>query len=138
MSGVNKVILVGRLGRDPEIKDAKGVSIANFSIATSESWKDDSGEKQERTEWHNIVAFRKTAELCGKYLKKGQECYIEGKIETRSWDDKETGAKRYKTEIIAQNVQFLGGGRKDVASADIDGVIINDAPAIDSTESIPF
>lgn len=108
MSGVNKVILIGRLGKDPELKDVSGTSICNFSIATSDEWKDDSGEKQEKTEWHDIVAFRKTAEIAGKYLTKGREVYIEGKLQTRSWDDKETGVKKYRTEIVAHNVQFIG------------------------------
>jgi single-strand DNA-binding protein len=96
------------LGKDPELKDANGISICNFSIATSEEWKDDGGEKKEKTEWHDIVTFRKTAEVAGKYLTKGREVYIEGKLQTRSWDDKDTGAKRYRTEIVANNVQFLG------------------------------
>jgi single-strand DNA-binding protein len=133
MSGVNKVILVGRLGRDPEIKDAKGIAIANFSIATSKTWKDESGEKQEKTEWHNIVAFKKTAELAGKFLTKGREIYVEGELQTRSWEDKETGVKKYRTEIIAQNIQFLGS--KPEANGETTKEVYPEQP---QTEQIPF
>lgn len=129
MSGLNKVMLIGRLGQDPELKDAKGIQIANFSIATSKSWKDDSGQKQEKTEWHNIVAFRKTAELAGKYLTKGRQCYIEGELQTRSWDDEKTGTKKYKTEIIANNIQFLGDGKAND--------LTNNQPASSNSED-PF
>lgn len=108
MSSVNKVILVGRLGRDPELKNINGLQIANISLATSKQWKDDSGEKQERTEWHNVVAFKKLAELAGKYLTKGRSVYVEGELQTRSWDDEKSGTKKYRTEIIAHTVQFLG------------------------------
>ncbi len=110
MSGINKVILIGRLGQDPEVRyTPDGTAVANFSIATSEEWKDkNSGEKKERTEWHKIVAWRRLGEICGEYLSKGRQVYIEGRIQTRSWDDKD-GNKRYTTEIIATDVQFLGG-----------------------------
>ena len=109
MAGVNKVILVGRLGRDPEVRyTPNGVAIANFSIATSEEWKDkDTGEKQERTEWHRIVAWRRLGEICGEYLHKGSQIYIEGRLQTRDWEDRD-GNKRYTTEIVAQNMQMLG------------------------------
>ena len=109
MSGINKAILIGRLGSDPEIRyTPSGVAVANFSIATSEEWKDkDTGEKQERTEWHRIVVWRRLAEICGEYLSKGRQVYIEGRIQTRSWEDRD-GNKRYTTEIIANDVQFLG------------------------------
>lgn len=114
---VNKVILVGRLGSDPEIKTMpSGEAFAKFSLATSESWKDrNSGEKQEKTEWHNVVVFGKLAEVVGKYLKKGQSVYVEGSITTRSWEDKESGQKRYMTEIKAREMTMLsskpaGGG----------------------------
>lgn len=108
MAGVNKVILVGRLGRDPEVKyTPSGVAVANFSMATSEEWKDrDSGEKKERTEWHRIVAWRRLGEICGEYLRKGSQIYIEGKLQTRDWEDRD-GNKRYTTEIVAQNMQML-------------------------------
>jgi len=110
MSGINKVMLIGRLGQDPEVRyTPDGTAVANFSIATSEEWKDkNSGEKRERTEWHRIVAWRKLGEICGEYLSKGRQVYIEGRIQTRSWEDKD-GNKRYTTEIIASDVQFLGG-----------------------------
>ena len=109
MSGsVNKVILVGRLGRDPEIRSTpSGTTVAKFSIATDERYTDKSGEKQERTEWHNIVAWSKLAEICGQYLKKGKLVYIEGSLRTDSWDDKETGQKKYRTEIVANTMQML-------------------------------
>jgi single-strand DNA-binding protein len=108
---VNKVILVGNLGKDPEVRFTNtGSAVANFSIATSEIWNDREGKRQERTEWHNIVVWGKQAEHCGQYLAKGRQVYVEGSIRTRSYDDKTTGAKRYITEIVAQRIQFLGGG----------------------------
>ena len=109
MSGINKAILIGRLGSDPEVRyTPSGVAVANFSVATSEEWKDkDSGEKKERTEWHRIVAWRRLGEICGEYLSKGKQVYIEGRIQTRSWDDRD-GNKKYTTEIVASDVQFLG------------------------------
>ena len=116
MSGgtVNRVILIGRLGKDPEIKSTpSGTSIAKFSLATDEKFTDRAGEKQERTEWHNIVVFGKLADICGQYLKKGQLVFIEGSIRTDSWDDKESGQKKYRTEIIAQNMQMLGSRGED-------------------------
>jgi single-strand DNA-binding protein len=113
MAGINKVIIVGNLGRDPEVSyTASGAAVAKFSVATSETWKDKTtGEKKERTEWHRIVAWDKLGEICGKYLAKGRQVYVEGKLQTRSYDDKE-GIKRYSTEIVAQDVQFLGGNRE--------------------------
>jgi len=109
MAGINKVILVGRLGRDPEVRyTSDGRAVTNFSIATSDEWKDkDTGEKKERTEWHRIVAFGKLGEICGEYLSKGRQVYIEGKLQTRSWE--KDGVTRYTTEIVAGDVQFLGG-----------------------------
>lgn len=108
--GINKVILIGNLGADPEVRfTPSGQAVANFRIATSESWTDKgSGQKQERTEWHRIVVWGKLAELCGEYLKKGRQCYVEGRLQTREWTDKE-GKKNYTTEVVAQTVQFLGG-----------------------------
>ena len=109
MASVNKVILVGNVGRDPEIRYTQGGDpIANFSIATNEAWTDKSGQKQERTEWHRIVVWGKLAELCGEYLAKGRQCFVEGRLQTREWTDKE-GKKNYTTEVVAQNVVFLGG-----------------------------
>ncbi len=109
MAGVNKVIIIGNLGRDPEIKYTQNnTPVANFSVATSESWKDKStGEWQEKTEWHRIVAWRFLAERAEKYLKKGKQVYIEGRIETRKWADKE-GNDRYTTEIVANQLMLLG------------------------------
>jgi single-strand DNA-binding protein len=108
MASVNKVILVGRLGKDPEIRSTpQGTSVARFTIATDEKFTDRNGEKQERTEWHNIVAWSRLAEICGQYLKKGKLVYIEGSIRTDSWDDKETGVKKYRTEVIANTMQML-------------------------------
>lgn len=107
--GVNKVILVGNLGRDPEVRYApNGQAVANVTIATSESWKDkNTGDKQERTEWHRVVFFGRLAEIAGEYLKKGAQVYIEGRLQTRKWQDKE-GADRYTTEIVANDMQMLG------------------------------
>lgn len=107
--GVNKAIIIGNLGKDPEVRfTPSGQAVANFNIATNESWTDKQGQKQERTEWHRIVVWGKLAELCGEYLSKGRQCFVEGRIQTREWTDKE-GKKNYTTEIVAQNVQFLGG-----------------------------
>ena len=107
---VNKAIIVGNLGKDPEVRfTPSGRAVAKFSVATTEKWTDQQGQKQEKTEWHNIVVWGKQAEICGQYLSKGRQVYIEGRITNRSYDDKD-GNKRYITEIIAQNVRFLGGG----------------------------
>ena len=110
MAGINKVILIGNLGRDPELKfTPSGVAVANFSMATSEEWKDkETGEKKEQTEWHRIVSWRRLAEICGEYLKKGSKVYIEGKLQTRSWEDSD-GVTKYATEVVAHTMQMLGG-----------------------------
>jgi single-strand DNA-binding protein len=116
MAGVNKVILIGNLGADPEVRFTQGgQAVANFRMATSESWKDKNGQQQERTEWHKVVAWGKLAELVGEYLKKGRQCYVEGKLQTREWTNKE-GHKQWTTEIVANQVTFLGG-RPEGASA---------------------
>jgi single-strand DNA-binding protein len=109
MSSVNKVIIMGRLGQDPELKHTpNGAAVCNMSIATSESWLDkNSNEKKEKTEWHRVVVWGKLAELCNQYLSKGKQAYVEGELQTRSWDDKD-GNKRYTTEINARNVVFVG------------------------------
>jgi single-strand DNA-binding protein len=121
MAGVNKVILIGNLGKDPELKFLpSGQAVATFSLATTERWTDKSGQRQERTEWHNIVVYGKTAEHVNQYLKKGRPAYIEGRITTRSWDDRD-GNKKYKTEIVATTVQFLGGGAPGAASQEVSG-----------------
>ena len=107
---VNKVILVGNLGKDPELKfTPQGTPVAKFTVATNEGYKDKSGQWQERTEWHNVIAWQRTAEIVGEYLKKGSKVYIEGRLQTSSWDDKETGQKRYKTEIVANDLVLLSG-----------------------------
>ena len=112
---LNKVMLIGNLGKDPELRfTPSGRAVARFSIATSEQWTTPEGQKQERTEWHNVVVWGKQAESCGQYLSKGRQVFIEGSIRSRQYDDKE-GQKRYITEVIAQRVQFLGGGRGDGA-----------------------
>ncbi|MBP7766455.1 MAG: single-stranded DNA-binding protein [Syntrophaceae bacterium] len=115
---VNKVILIGRLGKDPEIRYLPdGTMNTNFRIATDESYKDKNGEKVQKTEWHQIVTYRKLAEICGNYLVKGKLVFIEGRIQTRSWDDKD-GVKRYTTEIIANNMQMLDSKGQAKAGAD--------------------
>jgi len=108
--GVNKVFLLGRLGKDPEIRTtAGGMTVASFTVATSDRVKGQDGQWTDKTEWHNLVAFQRTAEIVRDYVKKGSKLYIEGKIQTRSWDDKETGAKRYRTEIIVNDLSLLSG-----------------------------
>ena len=111
MASVNKVILVGNLGRDPEVRySPDGAAICNVSIATKSSWKDKtSGEKREETEWHRVVFYNRLAEIAGEYLKKGRAVYVEGRLKTRKWQDKETGADRYSTDIVADQMQMLGG-----------------------------
>lgn len=111
MASVNKVILIGNLGRDPELKSTQsGAAVCNFSIAATEKWKGKDGDWQESTEWHKITAWGKQAENCDKYLNKGSSVYVEGRLETRSWDGKD-GEKKYSTDIVAQKVVFLGGGQ---------------------------
>lgn len=110
MASLNKVLLIGNLGRDPETRYLpSGGAVCNFSIATSERFNDKSGQKQERTEWHNIVMYGKLAEIAQQYLKKGSNVYIEGRIQTSKWQDKTTGQDKYKTEIVADQMQMLGG-----------------------------
>ncbi len=111
--GVNKVILVGHLGADPDMRyTPSGQGVCELRLATSESWNDKNGQRQERTEWHRVVVGGKRAEVCSKYLSKGRQVFVEGRIQTRSYDDKE-GNKKYITEIIAADVQFLGGGGRE-------------------------
>jgi single-strand DNA-binding protein len=122
---VNKVILVGRLGKDPETRYmTSGEAVTNCTLATSENWKDKNGEKQERTEWHNLVFYRRLAEIAGEYLRKGSQVYIEGKIQTRKWQDKE-GRDRYTTEIIVNEMQMLGSKSSGGGSFE---VVENQAP----------
>jgi single-strand DNA-binding protein len=130
--GVNKVILIGNLGNDPDIRyTASGAAVANISIATAESWKDkNTGEKQERTEWHRVVFFGRLAEIVGEYLRKGSQVYIEGRLQTRKWQDKE-GKDRYTTEIVANEMQMLGS--RSAGSANFDQT----APVSNATEQSP-
>ncbi|MEM9175643.1 MAG: single-stranded DNA-binding protein [Myxococcota bacterium] len=151
MAGVNKAILVGNLGRDPELRHTpNGQAVVNFTLATSESWTDKSGERQERTEWHRIVVWGRQAEMCNQYLSKGRTVYVEGRIQTREWEDKD-GNKRYTTEINANNVNFIGprtdggggggGGGGGYSGGGGGGGMRNDAP-IDAgppmDDDIPF
>ncbi len=149
--GVNKAILIGNLGNDPDMRyTAGGAAVANISIATAESWRDkESGEQQERTEWHRVVAFGRLAEIMGEYLRKGSQVYIEGRIQTRKWQDKE-GQDRYTTEIVANELQMLGG--KGGGSANYESApqsqqsespapkaaASSSAPADDFDDDIPF
>jgi len=117
MASINKVILIGNLGKDPELRYTPGgQAVCDLSIATTDQWTDKSGERKEQTEWHRVVVWGKQAENCSQYLSKGRQCYVEGRLRTRQWDDKD-GNKRYTTEIVAQTVQFLGGGRGEGAGA---------------------
>jgi len=126
--GINKVILVGNLGKDPEVRySPSGQAVANATLATSESWKDkNTGEKQERTEWHRVVFFGRLAEIAGEYLKKGAQIYVEGRLQTRKWQDKE-GQDRYTTEIVANEMQMLGS--RSGAGAPADHSFNQDVPA---------
>ena len=115
---VNKVILLGNVGKDPEIRSTGGgTMVANFTLATSDRFQDASGNWQDRTEWHNLVAFKRTAEIVRDYVKKGTKLYIEGKIQTRSWDDKESGQKKYRTEIIVNDLSLLSGREEGGSSS---------------------
>ncbi len=140
---LNKVILIGNLGKDPELSyTPSGVAVAKFSIATGERWKDQEGNMQERTEWHNIVAWRKLAEICGQYLKKGSKVYLEGRLQTRSWDDKNTGQKRYATEVVADDLIMLdsrGGGSGSVQSSEDSGFTPDEPREAAKTDNdLPF
>ncbi len=126
---VNIAIVSGNLGRDPEVRFTQsGRAVANFSIATNESWVGQDGNRQERTEWHNIVVWGKQAESCGQYLAKGRQVLVHGRIQTRKWTD-QNGQDRYTTEIVAQRVQFLGGGGGTRASQDAQDQGFGDAPS---------
>jgi single-strand DNA-binding protein len=147
MAGVNKVIIIGRLGAEPEVKTINtGNTVATLSVATSENWNDKNGQRQERTEWHRIVVWGKLAEICGKHLHKGRQVYVEGRLQTRSWEDQQ-GQKRYTTEIVASTVQFLGssGAERDSSQGtstsqgnDFGFQDFGPEPSFDSTEDIPF
>lgn len=139
MAGINKVILIGRLGRDPEVRyTPSGVPVANFTIATSEEWKDKtSGEKQERTEWHRVEAWRRLGEICGEYLHKGKQVYIEGRLQTDSWEDRD-GNKRYTTKVIAQNMQMLDASSKGGRVSSDEDRFPSDEPLSIPEDDIPF
>lgn len=145
MAGVNKVIVVGRLGKDPEVRTVgNGNTVTQLNVATSENWVDKEGHKQERTEWHRIVVWGRLAEICGKHLTKGRQVYVEGRLQTRSWEDQQ-GQKRYTTEIVANTVQFLGsaGERSDSMGSsrggdDYGSQDFGPEPSFDSSEEIPF
>ena len=134
MAGVNKVILIGNLGKDPEVRYLdNGVAVANFSLATTENYKNKEGERVSQTEWHNIVLWRGLAEVAEKYLKKGASVYIEGKIKNRKWEDKE-GKTRYNTEILADNMTMLGGKQ---SQENVVPTPAADTPA-DKADDLPF
>ena len=142
MAGINKIILVGNLGKDPEVRYLEGgIAVAKFPLATSETIKDKNGNKTEHTEWHNVVLWRGLAELAEKYLRKGATIFVEGKIKSRSWEDKE-GNKRYITEVVADNMTMLGGKRDDAGNnnnhqqASVHQNVT--APANESTDDLPF
>jgi single-strand DNA-binding protein len=123
-------MLIGNLGKDPELRyTTSGVAVATFSLATNESWKDQDGNLQERTEWHNIVAWKKLAEICGEWLKKGKKIYVEGRIQTRSYDDKNTGTKKYMTEIVADNLIMLDSKGSSEGSSGSPGAVSEATPA---------
>lgn len=138
--GINKVILIGNLGRDPEVRYTQsGTAVANFTLATTEVWTKD-GQKNEHTEWHRIVAWRRLAEICGQYLTKGRQVYIEGRIRTRKWEDRD-GNERYTTEIEARDMQMLGSPGSGGGGPDYDDSPSGPAPGPDSAVSdddIPF
>lgn len=137
MASLNKVIIIGNLGKDPELKFMpNGDAVCNFSVATTDSWKDKAGEKQERTEWHNIVMYRKVAEIAGEFLKQGSSVYLEGKLQTRKWQTKE-GQDRYTTEVIADSMQMLG--KKSEGGTPVTKKISESVNSIEEMEDdVPF
>ena len=138
---LNRVLIIGNLGRDPEVRfTPSGKAVGRFPVATSDVWTDNEGQRQERTEWHNVVVWGKQAETCGQYLAKGRQVFVEGAVRTRQYDDKD-GNKRYITEIIAQRVQFLGGRGESGGRAAHPGGATDDAPppvASAEDDDIPF
>jgi single-strand DNA-binding protein len=142
VGSVNKVILIGNLGRDPEVRHTpSGAAVANFSIATNEAWNNREGQREERTEWHRVVAFGKLAEICGQYLKRGKQVYIEGRLQTRQWEDRE-GNKRSTTEIVAANMTMLGRAGEAAAEAYAPPIAEDPFPGASSSgtedDDIPF
>ena len=138
MASVNKVILVGNLGRDPEVRyTPEGSAICNISLATTSQWKDrNSGERREETEWHRVVFYNRLAEIAGEYLRKGRSVYVEGRIKTRKWQDKESGQDRYSTEIVAEQMQMLGGREGEMGGGG-GGGDYNQAPARPAQQRAP-
>ena len=143
---VNKVILIGRLGKDPDMRyTPSGTAVANFSLATNSSFKDSDGNWQDKTEWHNIVTFGRTAEIAGEYLKKGKLVYIDGRLQTSSWED-QNGQKRYKTEVVASELQLIGSRGDSESSADTSAADAEDEvpaaedipPANEEEDDLPF
>ncbi len=148
MASLNKVILIGNLGADPEMRyTPSGRAVVNFRMATTRHWNTQDGERREETEWHRIVAFSKLAEICGQYLKKGAPVYVEGRLQTRSWED-QSGTKRYTTEIVANEMQMLGSRQQSEVASDVTqpaGDVGNTAPAelpsppdVDADDDLPF
>jgi single-strand DNA-binding protein len=138
MASVNKVILLGNLGADPEIRyTPSGTAVANFRLATHEQWTNKNGEKEERTEWHRIVAWARLGEICGEYLHKGSQIYIEGRLQTRPWEDRD-GNKRYTTEIVALAMQMLGGPRKGGEADAVEERYPSEEPITIPDDDIPF
>lgn len=143
MASINKVILVGNLGADPEKRfTGSGQAVTTFNLATTEVWNDKTGAKQEKTEWHRVVVWGKQAETCAEYLSKGRQVYVEGRLQTRQWEDKD-GNKRYTTEIVAQTVKFLGSspGKGSTDSDSVPKAAVADAntnPGFESESDIPF
>jgi single-strand DNA-binding protein len=134
---VNKVILIGNLGQDPELRyTSAGVAVATFTLATNESWKDQDGNTQERTQWHNLVAWRKLAEICGEYLKKGSRIYAEGRLQYRTYDDK-SGVKRYVTEIVLDQMMMLDS-RNSAAGSGVQAPAASEEPGPDKADDLPF
>ena len=137
MASVNKVTIIGNLGKDPELKFMpNGDAVCNFSVATTDTWKDKAGEKQERTEWHNIVMYRKVAEIAGEYLKQGSSVYLEGRLQTRKWQTKE-GQDRYTTEVVADSMQMLGK-KSEGEQTNSKQAAKKDVPIDDIESDLPF
>ncbi|HWZ41960.1 MAG TPA: single-stranded DNA-binding protein [Candidatus Saccharimonadales bacterium] len=133
---LNKVMLIGNLGKDPEVKfTPSGMAVAKFTVATNERFKDKSGEWQDRTEWHSIVAWQRLAEIVGEYLKKGQKVYIEGRLQTSSWDDKNSGEKKYRTEIVASDMVMLSSRGEGGGGGDFEGRPSRNSSASNSNSS---
>ncbi len=134
---INKAILIGNLGRDPEMRATKsGAAVANLSLATTRRWKDSEGERQEQTEWHNVVVFGRQAEIAGQYLTRGRQVYVEGRLQTRSWEDRNSGETRYRTEIVCENFQMLG--QRPTGSAAAPSTPAEDPGPQPEDDDIPF